>query len=326
MSASMSLRFGVVPAGLVCLLLSYAAAQQDSATETSRQDANASGQTDRATRQQVDQLSAPGSDRSNGESNQNRTNYRAAHAAAGSQTPVDHFFAGCLLAKNKAEVELSQIALQKSENPEVKQFAQKMVQDHQKMIQQLQPLAMQGGASRSTSSTLGSSSESRGRSATTEGRTSDTSALPGSSGASQTIPPSGTSATIPSADATAGTTTSGTATTTAGMGNSAVHQLMQIDRQINERALQVARDDLQQKSGAEFDKCYVGNAIIAHVHALAALEVIGKQTQGALAQVAQQAQPDVQQHLDHAKQLMKQLESQSGATGTQAQRESKRTE
>jgi len=240
---------------------------------------------------------------------------------------VDHFYAGCLLAKNKAEVELSQIALQKAENPEVKQFAQKMVQDHQKMIQQLQPLAMQGGASRSTSSSvLGSSSESRGRSTTTEGRTGDTTALPGSSGASQTIPPSSTSSTIPSADATAGTTTSETATATAGMGTGAVHQLMQIDRQINERALQMAREDLQQKSGAEFDKCYVGNAITAHVHALAALEVIGRQTQGTLAQVARQAQPDVQQHLDHAKQLMKQLESQSGATGTQAQRESKRTE
>lgn len=324
MSASLRLRFGVVSAGLTCLLLSYAVAQQ---TETSRRDANASGQTDRATRQQVDQLSAPGSDRSNGESSQNRTNYRAAQAAAGSQNPVDHFLAGCLLAKNKAEVELSQIALQKAENAEVKEFAQKMVQDHQKMIEQLQPLAMQGGASRTTSSSiLGSSSESRGRSATTEGRTTDTTALPGSSGASQTIPPSGTSATIPAADATAGTTTRETTTTTAGAGNSAVHQLMQIDRQINDRCLQMAKDDLQQKSGAEFDKCYVGNAITAHVHALAALEVIGRQTQGTLAQVAQQAQPNVQQHLDHAKQLMKQLEGQSGATGTQAQRESKRTE
>jgi len=59
---------------------------------------------------------------------------------------------------------------------------------------------------------------------------------------------------------------------------------------------------------------------------LAAVEVIGKQTQGTLAQVAQQAQPTVQQHLEHAKQLMKQLEGQSSAAGTQAQRDAKRTE
>jgi len=230
------------------------------------------------------------------------------------------------LVKNKGEVELSQLAVQKAENPEVKQFAQKMVQDHQKMIEQLQPLAMQGGAHRSSSSILGSTSESRGRSETTEGRTSDTRALPGSSGASQTIPPSSASGTISPADATAGTAKSEAAIATVGSGGSAVHQLMQIDRQINERALQMARDDLQQKSGTEFDKCYVGNAISAHVHALAALEVIGRETQGTLAQVAQQAQPNVQQHLNQAKQLMKQLEGQSSATGTQAQRESKRTE
>jgi predicted outer membrane protein len=89
---------------------------------------------------------------------------------------------------------------------------------------------------------------------------------------------------------------------------------MQIDRQINERCLQMAKDELQQKSGAEFDKCFIGNALAMHAHALAALEVIGKQTQGNLAQVAQQAQPTVQQHLDHAKQLIKQLEGQSSAT------------
>jgi predicted outer membrane protein len=105
-----------------------------------------------------------------------------------------------------------------------------------------------------------------------------------------------------------------------------LHELLQIERQINERCLQMARDELQQKSGAEFDKCFVGGAIGAHAHALAALEVIGKQRQGQLSQVAQQALPTVQQHFEQAKQLMKQLEGQSSAKGTQAQRDSRRTE
>src|SRR5258706_7196722 len=112
MSASLRLRFGVAAAGLTCLLLSYAVAQQDTATETSRRDANASGQSDRATTQQADSSTSDTSGRSVIESSQNRTNYRAAQTAAGSQNPVDHFLAGCLLAKNKAEVELSQFALQ----------------------------------------------------------------------------------------------------------------------------------------------------------------------------------------------------------------------
>jgi len=320
MSASLRMRFGVMSAGLVCLLLSYAVAQQDTAIDKTRADANASGQTDRATTGQADPTTSGIGGRNVSESNQNRTNYRAAQTAVAGHNPVEHFLAACMLGQNKAEVELSQIALQKSENAEVKQFAQKMITDHQKMIEQLQPLVVaQGGANHAASSILGGNSEARGRIESTEGRTSDTTALPGSSGASQTIAPSGTTAAVPSVTATAETTTS------AGHGN-AVHELMQIDRQINERCLQMAKDELQQKSGAEFDKCYVGNAIGMHAHALAALEVIGKQTQGTLAQVAQQAQPNVQQHFDHAKQLMKQLEGQSGATGTRAQRDSNRTE
>jgi len=314
------MRFGVMSAGLVCLLLSYAVAQQNTAIDKTRADSSASGQTDRATTEQADPTASGVGGRNAGEFNQSRTNYRAAQTAAAGHNPVEHFLAACLLGQNKAEVELSQIALQKSENAEVKQFAQKMITDHQKMIDQLQPLAMmQGGANRGASSILGGNSESQGRSETTEGRTSDTTALPGSSGASQTIPPSSTSAVVSPATATAETATA------AGGGN-AMHELMQVERQINERCLQMAKDELQQKSGAEFDKCYVGNAIGMHTHALAALEVIGKQTQGTLAQVAQQAQPNVQQHFDQAKQLMKQLEGQSSATGTQAQRDSTRTE
>jgi len=302
------------------LLLSYAVAQQDTAIDKARTDADAIGQTDRATAGQADPAASGIDGRAASELNLDRTNYRAAQTAAG-HNPVEHFLATCMLGQNKAEVELSQIALQKSENAEVKQFAQKMITDHQKMIQQLQPLAMaQGGVNRSASTILGGTSESQGRSESTEGRTSDTSALPGSSGASQTIPPSGTNAVASPATATAETAT------VANRGGNAMHELMQVERQINERCLQMAKDELQQKSGAEFDKCYVGNAIGMHARALAALEVIGKQTQGTLAQVAQQAQPNVQQHFDQAKQLMKQLEGQSSAAGIQAQRETNRTE
>ena len=44
-----------------------------------------------------------------------------------------------------AEVQLGQLALQKSSNPEVKQFAQKMVDDHTKLGDQMKPVAEQMG-------------------------------------------------------------------------------------------------------------------------------------------------------------------------------------
>jgi predicted outer membrane protein len=313
MSASLRLRVGVVAAGLSCLLLGYAAAQQ---ATTRGSDPSASGQTDRSSAQQSDRSTTQSNDRTYGETAQSRTtNYRAGQTTAGGPSQaIDHYLASCLLGKNQAEVQLSELAKEKSENAEVKQFAQKMIDDHRKMIEQLQPLAgMQASTSRGASETAT--------------RTSDTTALPGSSGTTtEIVPPSGTTAAAPrigtSTDVTTTTSTADQTSTHTG----ALHQLGQIERQIGERCLQMAKDELQQKSGAEFDKCFVGNAIGEHMHALAALEVIGQQTQGQLAQVAQQAQPHVKQHLEQAKLLMKQLEGKSTASGSQAQRDTTRTE
>jgi hypothetical protein len=58
---------------------------------------------------------------------------------------------------------------------------------------------------------------------------------------------------------------------------------------------------------------------------LAALEVIEQQGPDQLRQIAQQAQPTVEQHLQHAKQLMKQLEGASPSR-SQAERQPSRTQ
>jgi predicted outer membrane protein len=314
MSASLRFRVGVAAAGLSCLLLGYAAAQQ---AATPGNDPNASGQTDRSSAQQTDRSTTPSIGQTYGESAQSHTaNYRGAQTAAGGLSQaVDHYLANCLLGQNQSEVQLSELAKEKSENAEVKQFAQKMIDDHRKLIEQLQPLAgMQAGTGRGAA-----------ESAT---RSSDAATLPGPSTATETTAPSGTTAAAPrigtSTDVTTSTTTSTADQTSAHTG--ALHQLGQIERQIGERCTQATREELQQKSGAEFDKAFVGVTIGAHIHTLAALEVVGQQTQGQLAQVAQQAQPIVKQHLEQAKQLMKELAVQSSSTGSQAERQSTKTE
>jgi predicted outer membrane protein len=219
---------------------------------------------------------------------------------------VEYYLAKCLLFKNQAEIELAQLAQQQSQNPEVKQFAQKMVQDHSKFVQQLQPLA---GARGESGRAPGTPAENRQFDA--QRNAGDTTRLPGSPGATQPgnqIANQGLAGTTPGA--AQGTMQSG-----------ALHQLAQIELQIAEHCKQAMRDELQQKQGIEFDKAFVGSQIGGHMHMLSALEVIGRQTQGQLAQVAQQAQPTVQQHLDHAKQLMQQLEQQgAGRPGAQAER------
>jgi predicted outer membrane protein len=186
------------------------------------------------------------------------------------------------MAKNKAEIELSQFAQQQAENPQVKEFAQQMVQDHQQLAQQLQQVAGQQA---------GQNDAQRQTSATTR--------LPGSPGADQTE--SRTSRTL--------TATGG------GQDSGVIEQLIQIDRQIVERQSQATREMLQQKQGKEFDKAFLGLAIHAHANMQAALETIEQHQLGQLAQVAQQASPVVEQHLEHAKMLMEQQDrgSQAGA-------------
>jgi predicted outer membrane protein len=310
MSASLKFRVGALAAGLCCLVLTYAVAQQvQPRSDRAREGVPAAGQTDRSTTQQLDPTGARAGERTYGEGQRRTANFRGDQAkAAGANRVVEHYLANCLLAKNKGEVELSEIAKQKSDNPEVKQFAEQMIQDHGKLVEQLQPLA-------------GMQQQIRGA-ADAPAQPGETTALPGSPGAGQTIPPTGTTAAAPPI----GTATDATANVKERIGSGgAIHQLMQIEKQIGDHCLQNAKDELQQKSGVEFDKCYVGMALGAHMQALSALEVIGQQP-GQLGQIAQQAQPTVQKHLEHAKQLMKQLEGQSGGVNRQAERPSARTE
>ncbi len=82
----------------------------------------------------------------------------------------------------------------------------------------------------------------------------------------------------------------------------------QIEKQINDRCLAMFEEELESKSGKEFDACYVGSQIGGHMHMIAALEVLSNESSGQLQQIAKDALPTVQQHYEHAKKLMKQVD------------------
>lgn len=360
MSMLFKSRTEVVFAGMCCLCASFALAQQ---TQTGQSGANQSrsNESNRSAAGQSDRSSAAQSGRasSQGLGKTAQSNFTT---ATGSQSrEVEQYLTACLLADNNAEVELSQFAQQHAKSSEVKEFAQMMVQDHQKMIQQLQQLsgapssAGQSDRSSSTKTASGRSDANSGLGDTKSSTNTASDATLGSTNsnsadarrAANTSATAGANSTSTAGGGTSGTGTSestassaspgggpavnslgagGAAAAQAASGSGAVHQLMQIDRQIVERKTQATREELQRKSGAEFDKGFVGTAINAHVHALAALEVIGQQSQGQLAQVAQQARPIVQQHLEHAKHLMKSLEGEAGNSATASRRSDSQNE
>jgi putative membrane protein len=64
---------------------------------------------------------------------------------AGQPTPVDRMFVTKAMQGSMAEVQLGQLTLQKSNNTQVKEFAQRMVDDHTKLNEQMKPVAQQLG-------------------------------------------------------------------------------------------------------------------------------------------------------------------------------------
>lgn len=289
MSTLNHLKTAATAAGLLGILAAGVVAQQGT------------GQLDRPRTDQPERSGIRQADRSQSGRTTAQFGQRDAQSATGAHSQeVESYLASCLLMKNQAEVEFAQFAEQQSQNPEIKQFAQKLVQDHTQLVQKLQPLAgmFAAGQQGSTSTRI------ENHQIDTQRNASDTTRLPGSPGAA----------------ANNQANRSLTSTQTQQQGQSgALHQLAQIERQIGEHCKQALKEELQSKTGADFDKCYVGAMIGAHMQALSALEVIGQQTQGQLAEVAQQAQPIVQQHLDHAKQLAKQLDGMR--PGAQAERQ-----
>jgi putative membrane protein len=64
---------------------------------------------------------------------------------AGQPSPLDRMFVTKALQGSIAEVQLGQLTLQKSNNDQVKQFAQRMIDDHSKLNDQMKPVAQQLG-------------------------------------------------------------------------------------------------------------------------------------------------------------------------------------
>ncbi len=65
--------------------------------------------------------------------------------AAGQPASIDRMFLKDALQGSMAEVQLGQLTLKKSDNQQVKEFAQRMIDDHTKMSEQMKPVAQQLG-------------------------------------------------------------------------------------------------------------------------------------------------------------------------------------
>jgi putative membrane protein len=192
------------------------------------------------------------------------------HAADGKMS--DQFLATWAMIGSNNEVALSELAVQKASNAEVKQFAQKMIDDHRQMAQKLQAFASVSDIAM---------------------------------GEPEPTPATDRPTTVPPRE------------TARAQEASAAHMAGHFDhiglvRELGEQCLQSSRKELEQKQGAEFDRCYMGMAIGAHMGANDALTVFQRHASDALKPILSESQRVVAAHLQHAKDLAKKLEG--GAT------------
>jgi putative membrane protein len=86
----------------------------------------------------------------------------------------------------------------------------------------------------------------------------------------------------------------------------------ELERRINDQCLSNLKKELNDKSGREFDACYMGSQLAGHMEMTAALEVLSKEMSGELQDIVKDAQPKVEKHLSNAKDIIKQLDKSSG--------------
>jgi len=83
---------------------------------------------------------------------------------------------------------------------------------------------------------------------------------------------------------------------------------MALIRDLGKKCLEVETNLLNEKNGADFDRCYIGMQIVGHTKAAGMIEVFSTQATDQLRPILEEGHKTVLAHLEQAKTLSKQLE------------------
>jgi predicted outer membrane protein len=87
-------------------------------------------------------------------------------------------------------------------------------------------------------------------------------------------------------------------------------KMMAIKQEVANTCVKAIQEELSNKSDNEFDRCFVGSQVGAHMHMLAMLQVFERHASPSLAPVIRDGITTVEEHLQRGKQLLKGLESE----------------
>lgn len=228
-------------------------------------------------------------------------------ASGAGQASVQDYLVTKLTLANTAEIQMGQLATEKAQNPEVKQFAQMLIRDHQQLNEQLQKLGSEGQSTERSSQTTRAQGQEQRREATTE-RRADRSERREARAERTEIRRD----TEESGDRARGLRRSGAS-------QQVPQQLTQLTQQAAQKHLQMAKQMLQEKQGQEFDAAFVGMQIAGHTWLLAELQAMQDAGSSEFQQVARQAEQKTAEHLQHAQQLASKIMSDRGTVSQGAE-------
>lgn len=216
---------------------------------------------------------------------------------------------------NKAEIELAQLALQKSQNEEVKKFAQQMIQDHTEFLGKLKQFNPQIELVSTTARQPGNAADAQPFNAEEAQPRNAEEAQPRSAVQPQLRDDNPDRERTPGQQGRIGR---GQSDDVDGQRGGRQSQLMQIHDRACEMKLQMTKQLLSEYEGQDFDMGYLGQQVVAHIDMLAHLKAMQNVGDSEFQQLVTEGAQTTQQHLDHAKMLCRQLEGKEGADTSRA--------
>jgi len=210
-------------------------------------------------------------------------NPQTSPAQTAPQTPLDKHIAACMLLSNQKEVALAEFALTRIQDPEVKEFAEKMVADHTAAAKKIQSQVPE----------LANINIEAAGAGTPRGNQSNQ-------------PPSSPKATT---DGTpdAQTRDAQTRQPTTQQPSAGGDQMMQLEVAAAEQCLKLAKETLSQCPANEFDKAFMSMQVLGHIEMLAKLTASEGFASSRFQGFVNESRQHTEQHLASAKEIQKDL-------------------
>lgn len=210
-------------------------------------------------------------------------------ARSGTESNPDHMFASCVAVGNQEEVIIAEFGRKKAHSDEVKKFAETMVADHHAFLLKLKKFAPEA--------TQPGFLDTGVKEAQAEGKGSKV---------VKAVAKILQTAASDDADDKKGVENAG--------GADVSHKgidFLQMQRELANECLALTREKLGEKSGAEFDECFMGQQIGMHLGMKAKLTVLKRHASSELAGILADGLKTTDQHLAKAEHVLKTISHQA---------------